>query len=121
MGLVLAVWVLSACMPTISRTLAWAQRGTLIEICTAAGPVERVVQGDTQTALASKETPAPDMVLDHCGFCLLAADRGLAPMPALPLFLLQALRLPLGPFLPVWVGASRVAHAPPPRGPPASL
>ena len=92
----------------------------MIDICTAAGPVQRVVQGDAQTALEPKGTFSPDMVLDHCGFCLLAADRGMAPLPALPLFLLQAARIPLVAFLRVWVGATRAVLAPPPRGPPAS-
>lgn len=89
------VWVLCALVlamlaPGVSRTLAWAQVGSAIEICTADGGARWVVlpSAATQQDEAPSSLPLPS--LDHCPFCLQTADRGAAPPPQQPyLFLVQ--------------------------------
>ncbi len=87
---VLCVLVLAMLAPGVSRTLAWAQVGSTIEICTADGGARWVVlpSAATQQDEAPSSLPLPS--LDHCPFCLQTADRGAAPPPQQPyLFLVQ--------------------------------
>ena len=74
----LAVMLLGALAPTVSRARAAAQGAsgvTWMEVCTA--------QGMQQVAVGDSQDPAPaTVVVDHCPLCVLSLDR-LAP-PAAP-------------------------------------
>ena len=84
----LAVMLLGALAPTVSRARAAAQGAsgvTWMEVCTT--------QGMTQVAVQDDSTPQPaTVVVDHCPLCVLGLDR-LAPPPR-PLVWLG---LPQGP------------------------
>lgn len=74
----LAVMLLGALAPTVSRARAAAQGQagvTWMEVCTS--------QGMQQVAIGDSQNPAPTtVVVDHCPLCVLTLDR-LAP-PAAP-------------------------------------
>ena len=74
----LAVTLLGALAPTVSRARAAAQGQacvTWMEVCTS--------QGMQQVAVGDSQDPAPaTVVVDHCPLCVLSLDR-LAP-PAAP-------------------------------------
>jgi hypothetical protein len=91
--LTVAVSLLGALAPTVSRALAAAgSRALAIEVCTSEGPrwqlAEPVEVAATPavTAPNSQSTVVPEgrdtaLTLDHCPFCLLVAER-LGPPPA---------------------------------------
>lgn len=88
--LTLAVMLLGALAPTVSRALAAGRHGPVpgADICSISSPV---LPGLTSPAATSPAGPAvadtqadghaPVPVLDHCPFCLLVAQR-LGPPPA---------------------------------------
>jgi hypothetical protein len=98
--LVMAVLLLGALAPTVSRALAALRSGQAdIEVCTSQGP-RRISPGQAGVvALAASpgivrpgDAPGgsrPPPVLDHCPFCLLVAER-LGPPPAAPMHLFDA-------------------------------
>jgi hypothetical protein len=72
----LAVMLMGALAPTVSRARAAAQGATAVtwmEVCTN--------QGMQKVAVSGQDQSAPDhVVVDHCPLCVLMADR-LAPPP----------------------------------------
>jgi Protein of unknown function (DUF2946) len=77
---VLCVMLLGALAPTMSRARAWSHGTQVVwvEVCSADG-ARQVVQDS-----APSDTPTPSLpgmtTLDHCGLCVLSADR-MAPPP----------------------------------------
>lgn len=116
----LALWLalFGALAPTVSHALAWAHgdQAPLIEVCTSAGP--------RWMALSNASEPVPSdstttVVLDHCPFCLLMADRMAPPPQPQPRCFAASghADVPVSPltvFLP-----AQVLAAAQPRGPPA--
>jgi hypothetical protein len=83
MWLALCVALSGAAAPTVSRALAATGTRATVEICTAAGGVQGVVQPSAASDSFGEvsSTQAPALSPDHCPFCLLVADR-LGPPPA---------------------------------------
>ena len=113
-----AVWlavliaVFGALAPTVSHALAQGVAPAMMDIC---------VSGDSAAMPAdapSGSQSAPS--LDHCPFCLHAADRvGVLPQPLLTPLLVPGDN-PQPVVQPVFFFSTYLAHAPPPRGPPGS-
>ena len=140
----LAVWLavlialFGALAPTLSHALVLARGGTSAwtEVCTSTGtrwvllgptqnaappPGDAVASVDDdppQTSAASPQPPQAALSLDHCPFCLLAADR-FAPPPhtGVPLFAMtgeaEVPTIRLTFYVP-----EPLALTPPSRGPP---
>jgi hypothetical protein len=127
--LALLLAVFGALVPTVSRTLVWAQgNAAWVEICNTTG--QRWVAlglSDVETAglrsdsYSDENAPDPARMLDHCPFCLLSADRTAPPSQAV----VPHFALPGHAVVPVrqqvLTRFSFFALAPPPRGPPAFL
>lgn len=116
----LALWLalFGALAPTVSHALTWAHgdREPLIEICTSAGPRWMAL---STTAEAVPSDPTGAVVLDHCPFCLLMADR-LAPPPQLQALFFAAPGHAVVPDCqPPGDFSTRIIAAAQPRGPPA--
>lgn len=74
--LVLAVMLLGALAPTVSRAQAWTQgqHPAWMAVCTAEG------MQPASTSHGPADAPGPDMnTLDHCGLCVLSAERLVPP------------------------------------------
>lgn len=127
----LSAWIaifamaLAALAPTVSRALARGEAASApswVEVCSASGMQWVPLGTDTTAAPATSALPgdgppAAGNPLDHCGFCLLSADR-LGPPVTAP----AAWRLPGDPAAPavrpallLCSRAPLAAHA---RGPP---
>lgn len=96
--LTLAVMLLGALAPTVSRALAAARNGVapLLDICSTQAAAE---PNPAASLVLAAPAPAPvsadprgngsSLALDHCPFCLLVADR-LGPPPAAPMHFFEA-------------------------------
>lgn len=116
----LALWLalFGALAPTVSHALSWAHgdRQLLIEICTSAGP-RQMALANASESIPSDPTSA--VVLEHCPFCLLMADR-LAPPPQLQaLFFAVPGHAVVPDCPPPSYFPARIIAAAHPRGPPA--
>lgn len=118
----LAVWlavfiaVMGAVAPTLSHALAFERAGasSAIEICTSAGP--RWVAAHLPTDSPGGQESLP--TLDHCPFCLLNTDRA-APPPRVLVHLFAVQGEPEAPTVrQAFFFGTRLAFAPPSRGPP---
>jgi hypothetical protein len=115
---------LGALVPTVSHTLVWAHGDTaLVQICSTTGQRWVTLAQAQGAANQTDGTQAPDpaKLLNHCPFCLLAAERLAAP----PTAALGVLSLPGRAVSPV-IGRTvfslaRLVWAPPLRGPPMLL
>ncbi len=136
----LALWlaVFGALAPTVSRTLAWAHGDTdnLIEICTSAGPRwmalspvgsasaapdATLADGQDASGSAHGSVPTPSLVLDHCPFCTLLADR-VAPPLAIAFLQLVLPGKPVTPTVSQTLFQPEFQTlTPPSRGPPTFL
>lgn len=120
-GLLLALLLLSALAPAISRALdhgkPLTERGW-VEVCSAHG-LSWVRADDS----GNRTEPADGDVLKHldsCAYCALATDRGTPP----PSFDGWGLAPPAPPPCPPWVGHTCPTvpnHTPLARGPPVSF
>lgn len=117
----LAAMLLAALAPAISRTLASGRgAGDWIEICTSGGIRWVRLQAPEAGRSNPTEQPGQDGLLhamDHCGHCLLAAERFAPLIPSLPVVDAVAGAHPVPRHM-----ASAATIAPPPlaaaRGPP---
>lgn len=102
--LLLAVMLLGALAPTLSRAQAWAQdrSASWVEVCTTEG----LQSFRVSSALGEATTDTPfegrhsDLLsLDHCGWCILSGERLVPPTQHTPWPLLHPApqRLALGP------------------------
>lgn len=84
----LAAMLLAALAPAISRTLANSRSaGDWVEICTSGGIRWVRLQAPEAGRSTPAEQPAQDGLLhamDHCGHCLLAAERFAPLIPSIP-------------------------------------
>ena len=120
--LALCLALLGALVPSVSHTLVWARgESALVQICATTGPRWVALAPAAPSHAGATQAPDPAKLLNHCPFCLLAAERFAAP----PSTTLGAWRLPGRAVPPViWPVVSLLARfvwAPPPRGPPAVL
>lgn len=124
--LAVAVMLLGALAPTVSRALASRATGAVvaIEICTAEGPRWLdVVSAAPSDPIASGTTDpvgqgvAPS--IDHCPFCLLVAER-LGPLPAASLHFFNAESGLALPDAQAFFFSTVTPAAALPRGPPAA-
>lgn len=133
----LALWlaVFGATAPTVSRTLSWVRgdTGNLVGICTSAGPrwmalnpvgsafsvpAATPVDGSEVSESAPDPTPTPSLLLDHCPFCTLLADR-LAPPLATPFLQMLLPGKPINPAVPLTLFLPQFQTiTPPSRAPP---
>lgn len=134
--LALGLALFGALAPTVSHALQWARGGAtagLIEICTTSGPrwmalpaVQDVASTSAQDEQEAASAPSEPLrgsglpvVLEHCPFCLLMADRWAPPSQPSTLFL----AVPGHAVVPVSAAPgflpARIIAAAPPRGPPA--
>lgn len=125
--LAVAVSLLGALAPTVSRALAAPGRTALaIEVCTSEGP-RWLSATSAEAAVAAADpdflrTVSPDgrdavPTLDHCPFCLLVAER-LGPPPAASMHFFNAESGLVPPDAQALFFVSETLAAALPRGPP---
>jgi hypothetical protein len=116
----LALWLalFGALAPTVSHALNWAHgdRQPLVEICTNAGPRQMALSTPSD---AVPSDPAGAVVLDHCPFCLLMADRLTPPSQPQALFFAAPGPAVVPDCHPPSHLPARIIAAAHPRGPPA--
>ncbi len=118
----LVVWLavliasLGALLPTLSHARAWELGGqqTGIEICSSSGPRWLPVSSLPDSPDGQQSAPA----LEHCPFCLLATDRVLPALHALPHLFAVSGEPAVPTTFQVFFYFIHYAIAPPPRGPP---
>ncbi len=128
--LTVAVSLLGALAPTVSRALAAAgSRALAIEVCTSEGPrwqlaaTVEVAATPAMTDPNSQSTVVPEgrdtaLTLDHCPFCLLVAER-LGPPPAASMHFFNAESGLAPPDAQALFFLSVSTRASLPRGPPS--
>ena len=115
---------LGALVPTVSHTLVWARGdAALVQICSTTGQRwVALAQSPGAASLADgSSVPDPAKLLNHCPFCLLAAERLAAPTTA-DLGVLSPPGRAVAPV--IWQAVLplvRFVWAPPLRGPPSLL
>lgn len=123
--LAVAVLLLGALAPTVSRALASPGAvPSAIEVCTSEGPrwVDVVSTAPSDPATSGTTAPAgPGVVptLDHCPFCLLVAER-LGPPPAASMHFLNAESGLAPPDAQALFFSTVTSAAALPRGPPVA-
>jgi hypothetical protein len=87
--LMLAVMLLGALAPTLSRAQAWAQdrSASWIEVCTTEGM--QSVRASLTLTEATTDAPlegrtSDPLTLDHCGWCILSGERLVPPTQHAP-------------------------------------
>ncbi len=124
--LAVAVLLLGALAPTVSRALA-SQAGAVpsaIEVCTSEGPRWLDVASAAPSDPNASSTTAPEgpgvvPSLDHCPFCLLVAER-LGPPPAASMHFFNAESGLAPPDAQALFFSTVTPAAALPRGPPAA-
>lgn len=87
--LMLAVMLLGALAPTLSRAQAWAQdrSASWVEVCTTEG-MQSVRVSLTLTEATTDAPPegrtSDPLTLDHCGWCILSGERLVPPTQHAP-------------------------------------
>jgi len=124
--LAVALMLLGALAPTVSRALASraAAAPSAIEVCTSEGPRWLDVVSTAPSDPATSGTTAPQgpgvvPSLDHCPFCLLVAER-LGPPPAASMHFFNAESGLAPPDAQALFFATVIPAAALPRGPPVA-
>lgn len=123
--LAVAVLLLGALAPTVSRALASPGAApSAIEVCTSEGPRRLDVVSAAPSDPATSGTTAPQgpgvvPSLDHCPFCLLVAER-LGPPPAASMHFFNAESGLAPPDAQALFFSTVIPAAALPRGPPAA-
>lgn len=113
------ITVFGVIAPTVSHALAYRDSTAGFEICTSEG-MRTIVPSSVDSSAGSLAGQDSVLLLSHCPFCLLSADR-VAPPPHLLPYLFRVQGGQQGGI--VWQAfffVTRTAFTPPPRGPPAS-